>query len=168
LAWAGFASSESEASPRFLTPERLGPVGIGASVEEAASALGAPLRLRAHDQSPHCWTTERADGHDPGVSYLVVDGQIRRIDVFAVQEGPSGVVSEAGVGPGAPEAAVRRAYGGRLRVLPHPYTGADGGHYLILDATGGRAGMVFETFDGKVTHMRAGLRPELDYVEGCS
>jgi len=168
LACAGFAPPESGASPRLLTPERLGPVRIGASVEEAAGALGVPLLPRTADQSPQCWITGRADGRDPGVAYLVVNGQIRRIDVFDAGDASERVTSAAGIGPGTPEAAVRRAYGAQVRDMPHPYTGADGGHYLVLDAPGGRAGMIFETFGGRVTHMRAGLRPELDYVEGCS
>lgn len=168
---AGFASPEGRQSARLLTPDRLGPVRLGASTAEAARALGVPLRPRSDDQSPQCWITGRADGRDPGIAYLVVGERIRRIDVFSVPEPESRawkVASAAGVGLGTAEAAALRAYGGRLRVLPHPYTGADGGHYLILDAAGGKAGVIFETFAGRVTHMRAGLRPELDYVEGCS
>lgn len=172
---AGFAQPQGGQGARLLTADGLGPVRIGASVEEAARALGAPLRPRSADQSPRCWITGRADGREPGIAYLVAEGRVKRIDVFGdvfgapeMESRTLRVASAAGVGIGTQEAAALRAYGGRLRVLPHPYTGADGGHYLILDAAGGKAGVVFETFAGRVTHMRAGLRPELDYVEGCS
>ena len=54
----------------------------------------------------------------------------------------------------------------KVEVRPHKYD--DSGHYLILDATGGREALVFEESDGKVTAIRAGLKPAVEYVEGCA
>lgn len=138
------------------------------TVAEAEAALGVPLRGRAGAESPGCWITHRADGRDPGIGYMVVHGRIHRIDVQPQNgEGPT-VTSPEGVGIGTAEATARSAYGARLRVEPHPYTGADGGRYLILNTPDGRSGLIFETYAGVVTDFRAGLRPELGYVEGCS
>ena len=138
------------------------------TVTEAAAALGSPLRPRAQDESPACWITRRADGRDPGIAYMVVDGRIRRIDVQPHSgQGPA-VTSPEGAGIGTSERTVLRTYGARLRVEPHPYTGADGGRYLTVSASDGRSGLIFETYGGQVTDFRAGLRPELGYVEGCS
>lgn len=155
-------------SAPVLSVEGLGPVRIGMTVEQAEQALGAALRPRERSDSPACWMTSRLDGRAPDIAYMVAHGQIRRIDVLTGRFPASAVRSEQGIGIGDTEQAARRAYGSSMIVMPHKYTGADGGHYLILTMPGGRSGMIFETFDGRVTQVRAGLRPELDYVEGCS
>lgn len=151
-----------------LSADGLGPVRIGMTMEQAEHALGTRLRPRAQDASAGCWITRRADGREPGIAYMVVYGQIRRIDLLSEKRQVPAVRSQSGIGIGSTEQATLRAYGGTLSVEPHAYTGADGGRYLKVDAPGKRSGMIFETFDGRVTHIRAGLRPELDYVEGCS
>lgn len=141
---------------------------IGMTVEQAEQALGVSLRPRERSASPGCWVTARADGREPDIAYMVVHGQIRRIDLLSGVRPASAARSEQGIGIGATEQAARRAYGSKLATVPHKYTGADGGHYLIPVMPDGRSGIIFETFDGRVTQVRAGLRPELDYVEGCS
>lgn len=83
---AGFAQPQGGQGARLLTADGLGPVRIGASVEEAARALGAPLRPRSADQSSRCWITGRADGREPGIAYLVAEGRVKRIDVFGAPE----------------------------------------------------------------------------------
>lgn len=138
------------------------------TVEAAARALGAPLYSRSAGQSPECWITRRADGSDPGTAYLVANGQIRRIDIIAAKAGQTTVRSGPGISIGSRERTVREIYRARLQVLPHPYSGPDGGHYLVLESPDRQSGMIFETFDGQVIQIRAGRRPELDYVEGCS
>ena len=172
FACAGFdrpANKHSQIHPaQILSVEGLGPVRIGMTIEQAERALEAPLRPRERSASPACWITGRADGREPDIAYMVVHGHIRRIDLLSGRLAASAVRSEQGIGIGATEEAALRAYGSRLIVAPHKYTGADGGHYLVLIMPGGRSGMIFETFNGQVTQVRAGFRPELDYVEGCS
>lgn len=156
------------AGDRVLAADGLGPVRIGMTVDQAERALGARLRPRSVQEPSGCWITQRADGQDPGVAYMVVYDQIRRIDLHAHNKHVPGVRSATGVGIGSTEQSAYRAYGARLSVAPHKYTAADGGHYLTVDTPDGRSGLVFETFGGRITQVRAGLRPELDYVEGCS
>ena len=172
FACAGFdrpADTQSNInSAQILSVEGLGPVRIGMTVEQAERALEASFRPRERSASPACWITGRADGRGPDIAYMVVHGRIRRIDLLSGRPPASGVLSEQGIGIGATEEAALQAYGSRLIVAPHKYTGADGGHYLVLIMPGGRSGMIFETFNGQGTQVRAGFRPELDYVEGCS
>ncbi|MCH8686018.1 hypothetical protein [Pedomonas mirosovicensis] len=143
------------------------------TVDEAAVALGAPLRPRAADEPPGCWITRRADGRDPGIAYMVVEGRIRRIDVQSRDRQPAAggrpdIITPEGIGIGMPEAVALRVYGTRVHVVAHPYTGRDGGHYLIVDAPRGQGGLIFETYNKRITGLRAGWQPEIGYVEGCS
>jgi hypothetical protein len=50
-------------------------------------------------------------------------------------------------------------------VEPHQYD--PGGHYLTFATRGGKAAIVMEEADGKVTNIRGGLIPAVQYVEGC-
>jgi hypothetical protein len=64
---------------------------------------------------------------------------------------------------------VESLYTGRLRVLPHKYTD---GHYLIVPLGTGPdslSRLVFETDEkGRVSTFRAGLYPQVEWVEGCA
>ena len=117
--------------------------------------------------------TRRADGQDPDIGYMIVYGQVRRIDllppaVSPTAVSPANVRTRAGIGIGSTEQLLWQTYGASLKVAPHAYTGADGGRTFTLAPSGGRSGILFETFNGQVTLIRTGLRPELGYVEGCS
>jgi hypothetical protein len=66
---------------------------------------------------------------------------------------------------GSTEREAHDAYRGRLRIQPHKYDST--GHYLILDAADRKSALVLETDGKRVTSMRAGVRPAVDYVERC-
>jgi hypothetical protein len=50
-------------------------------------------------------------------------------------------------------------------VEPHQYD--PDGHYLTFATRGGKTAIVMEEADGKVTTIRGGLIPAVQYVEGC-
>ena len=58
-----------------------------------------------------------------------------------------------------------RAMHPSVKIEPHKYD--ENGHYLILEANDGRAAIVLEEGGGKVTDIRAGLKPSVEYVERC-
>ena len=58
-------------------------------------------------------------------------------------------------------------YVDRIEVAPHKYTGPLG-HYLNIKNPDGRVEIVFETDGTKVLNYRAGVQPQVQYVEGCS
>lgn len=94
-----------------------------------------------------------------GVLVMFVDGAVVRVDVTS-----SATPTTLGIKVGDSEAQVRERYP-TARVEPHKYV--DGGHYLVVDADDNRR-LVFETDGAKVTRYRAGLVPQVDWVEGCS
>ncbi len=57
---------------------------------------------------------------------------------------------------------------GQVRVEPHPYTGPEGHYLIVTSPNDSMYRLIFET-DGKhVVSYRAGLRPVVDWIEGCS
>jgi hypothetical protein len=151
-----------------LAFDGLGKVKIGMSPSQAAQALGAKLKPMDPEMDASCWTTERADDQAPGIWYMVQDGHIVRIDIGIGQDGLKPAIATAkGIGLGATEEDVVKAYGKGLKISPHPYGGPQD-HYLLLDAKPGKVGLLFEVEGGKVTTFRAGQHPALDLSEGCS
>jgi hypothetical protein len=51
------------------------------------------------------------------------------------------------------------------QVVPHKYDPA--GRYVIFKSADKKAALVLEESGGKVTKIRAGLEPSVEYVEGC-
>ena len=50
-------------------------------------------------------------------------------------------------------------------IEPHQYDPY--GHYLIFKSPGGKTALVMEEGGRKVTAVRGGLEPSVEYVEGC-
>lgn len=155
------SSAPVEAAYR-LELRGFGPVRVGMTVAEAGAALGTRLVPVIDPPDEDCATYGPESGFD-GVAFLVARGVIARTDVTA-----GSTQTTEGAALGQPEAEVERRYGGRLAVGDHDYL--VGGHYLTLIPTapadeGFR--VVIETDGRKVTAMRAGRLPEVEYSEGC-
>jgi len=97
---------------------------------------------------------------DRGVAFMIEDGKVVRTDIDA---GTYRTVS--GIHIGSTETETQAAYHRRLRVEPHHYD--DNGHYLILGSADMKSALLLETDGKKVTSMRAGAEPSVEYVEGC-
>jgi hypothetical protein len=94
----------------------------------------------------------------PQIRFMVEDGVVTRGDATA------GVRNSAKVDVGMSLARVKALHP-RIRIEPHKYD--DQGHYLILDSADGSSAILFEEGGGKVTDIRAGKKPSVEYVEGC-
>jgi hypothetical protein len=157
---------EGDSPPLTTTPsvteKGIGDMVAGMTVPHAEAILKTSLAPPAGTDSAAC-RMARWDGAPPGVSLMFEGGNFVRVDV---DSGP--ITTTAGVKVGDPEAKVTHAYAGRVQTTPHKYE--TGGHYLtVVPASPADSGfrVVFET-DGKVvTRYRAGIRPQVDYVERC-
>ena len=143
-----------------VTPFGIGPVRAGMTITEAGNAANGPLTISGDAQT--C-AYGRADKAPEGVTFMVVDSQVARVDVRGAS-----VATAEGARIGTSEAKIDSLYAGRVTKQPHKYTD---GHYLIV-GSGAAADtthrIVFET-DGKVvTLYRSGRMPEVGWVEGCS
>lgn len=146
-----------------LTEEGLGPLHAGMTVEQArAVATGVFTIPSASPDDAACsyatWTAQPA-----GTRVMVTEGIVARVEVDT-----TAIRTAAGAGVGDTEARIDSLYPGRVRRMPHKYTD---GRYLIVLATAPRDTMfrfVFETDGRRVTTMRAGRYPAVEWVEGCA
>ena len=103
------------------------------------------------------------EGLPPGVMVMVDENRIGRIDVRS-----GNLATAAGARIGDSEDRIAELYGQRMRVSPHKYTS---GHYLTVQPSApGDSDFrtVFETDGKRVLRYRVGVRPPVEYVEGCS
>ena len=158
-----------------VTADGLGPVRVGMAESDALARLGINASDVQRTEGSTCAYVQARERR-PGVAYMLSEGTVARVDVDAYigmgegQQVPPGRLPKTaeGVGVGSTEADVRRTYGATVRAEPHHYV--DGGRYLYVPvADTARQALVFETdATGVVTSMRAGRRPEAEWVEGCS
>ena len=126
---------------------------------EAAAAANAPVPAFP-DSSCDYW---RPDSAPPGLSFMVENGHVVRADLDSAS-----VAGPRGLRVGSPVSAVEVVYGSALRSEPHKYRSEEGWRYLIVLAADSSRGLIFEVDSHVVRQVRAGLWPEVAYVEGCS
>lgn len=138
----------------------LGPITIGMTAEQANAAVNGTLELPQGQALEGCdYAFPRGV---PDIGFMIEQGKIVRLDVRRAD-----VRTALGGGVGDGEARIRQLYGGWLQVSPHKYTD---GHYLtVLPTDPARPyRVIFETEVGVVTAIRAGVLPQVEYLEGCS
>ena len=124
------------------------------------------------------WSGKLQGQLDPGSScyYVTPEGVKAQTDFAFMFEGGHFVRYDVGTtketAPGGGQVGMSKAqilalYGARVEQQPHKYE--SGAAYLRVPAPQGKGVLLFETnADGKVTRWRAGVSPQVDYVEGCS
>ena len=153
------SSTQPAAAPHTVSPLGIGVVRAGMTVGEASQALG--VQLTAPDSGAPC-TQIRLDAASPTVLLMVLDQRIVRVDVT-----DTSVATDRGARVGNIEARIADLYTTQLRIQPHKYTD---GHYLVVTPTApvdSLYRLIFETNGQQVTRYRAGLRPAVEWVEGC-
>lgn len=175
IAAAGFFAVTFRSKNQILTFEGFGPIRPGMTFAEAEAALGKKLTpLNPNDEvyTEACWFTERADGVDPAVAYMVMEDRIVRIDVFDNLDERKKIhprISTAlGIKIGSSEDEVKTAYGSQLAISTHPYGDEPNDHYMRVLTDDKAHGLLFETWDGKVTSFRIGTAQAIEFAEGCS
>jgi len=130
--------------------------------------IGARLHSLVPGYGPGCWLAARADGVDPGLSYMIENGRITRIDVIPPQTGSAPNISTAkGIAIGSIEADVARHYGNSAVSARAPYGHDEGDRWVTVEATPA-LGIVISISDGKVVGLWAGRRQSIAYTEACS
>jgi hypothetical protein len=138
---------------------RVGPVRFGAPVGHAARALGNRFE---GVRGSGCEYTRTAD-MPAGLRLMVEDGRVVRADVDS-----AGIRTGSGAEVGRTEGEIEKLYPGRITRQPHKYV--PGGFDLLFtprDPADREYRLIFETDGRVVTRYRAGLRPAVEYVEGC-
>ncbi len=139
---------------------RVGPVRFGMPVGEAARAAGGGFE---DVRGSGCEYT-RIPAMPAGLRLMVENGRVVRADVDS-----AGIRTGSGAEVGQTEEEIERLYPGRLTRQPHKYV--EEGFYLVYiprDPGDRDYRLIFETDGRVVTRYRAGIRPAVEYVEGCS
>jgi hypothetical protein len=102
------------------------------------------------------------DGWPAGIGVMVDAGKVVRVEIRR-----GNFATSTGARIGDTEEKIESLYPGQVTVSPHKYTD---GHYLTVTPTGDDSAnrIVFETDGRNVVNYRAGVRPQVEYVEGCS
>ena len=137
-----------------------GDLRFGMTAAEAKQAWGGELNGKAGAPGGCYHLTPVSQ---PYFTFMIENDKFVRYDVGNDKEVAPGGGKR---GMGADE--IRALYTGRVDEQNHKYV--QGGKYLrVTDSGGGNGMLVFETDAvGKVTEWRAGVAPQVDYVEGCS
>lgn len=153
--------SASLTSTSRLRLDGIAGVTVGMTLDEASRAGGVTIEPPARNETINgCGSTEAVEG-PKGLSFMVVRGEIVRIDVH---RGPIRTLS--GVGIGTEEDVVIETYRGQIEVDPHPYVR---GHYLTyVPEDGSGLSLIFETDGFEVTSFRSGEQRAVSAIEGCA
>lgn len=150
-----------------VRPDSFGPIPLGAPAAQVVAVLGDSIGAGFKYSELCDHVVPR--GLPPGTRLMVLRDSVRGpLMVERVGVDSAGVFTAEGAGVGDPETRVVDLYRGRVEVQPHKYTGPTG-HYIVVSSP--RYSMyriIFETDGQKVLRYRAGRRPAVDFIEGCS
>ena len=141
------------ASSQVLSPDGYGKIQFGQRLDQVERKLGQRATPRPLDPSCPIVRFKRY----PQVSFMVENGVIVRADARTVVRNSAGVTARMSA-----RDALRQAPA--MRSERHKYD--EQGQYLILP-NGENKALIFEASKGKLTTMRAGIKPAVDYVEMC-
>lgn len=152
----------TDAGANGITEYGYGALRAGMTYTEANAALNGALKTSARPELEGCdyvtW-----EGGPAGLRIMVVENKIARVETSDTT-----ILSGAGARVGDTEDRINSLYPGRVTVMPHKYTD---GHYLVVKSSNAADTLnllVFETDKNKVTTFRGGVKPAVEYVEGCS
>lgn len=155
-------ATPAEPAANHMTEYGYGPLRAGMTYDAAIDSLKGALKTGARANLAECeyvtW-----EGGPAGLLIMVLENRIARVETR-----DSAITTAEGARVGDTEEHVMSLYPGRISVSPHKYTE---GHYLTVksaNAVDTLNLLVFETDKGKVTTFRGGLKPAVEFVEGCS
>lgn len=143
----------------------IGAVRIGMTVSQASQAAGTRLVSTGEYPTNNSCQYVKPQKGPSGLGFMVTNGRISRVDVWTNRT----ITTLRGARIGDTEARIKSLYPGQIKVTPHQYV--SGGHYLTFvprDAADRNYRILFETDGKRVTQIRSGKLPEVNFVEGCS
>ena len=158
---AAYAAGPELLSKYQLQIDRLGPVIVGMTPDEASKKLGTPLTMgRPPDEDDSSCHYVYPDGKYDDIGFMVEDGRITRIDIYSKTIAATGAIHI-----GDDENLVKKNYPGKVKEEVHPYLGNDG-KYFTVEVMPGYA-FIFETERGRIITFRSGKLASVKYIEGC-
>lgn len=141
-------------SAQTLSPDGYGKVRFGDRLDATERRLGQKATQPPSDPACSIVKFKRY----PRVTFMVEQGVITRADAKTVVRNSAGITARMSVKDA-------QRHEPRLRTELHKYD--ENGSYLVLPH-GETKALIFETSKGKLTRMRGGVKPSVEYVESCS
>jgi hypothetical protein len=158
---AATAAAVPDAADAMARYDGYGDLWFGMDEAAFATAWGGALNGAAQAGSDCFYKTPQWVKRPADFAFMFEGGRFVRYDVGTAKETAPG-----GGKVGMDVAQIRALYGERIQSQPHKYV--VGASYLRIATPQGESALVFETdAQGKVTHWRVGVPPQVDYVEGC-
>ena len=162
---APVAATTPDATPDAMADARFdgyGDMRFGMTAAEAAKAWAGELtRLGTEGESCY-YLTPKWVKNAGEFAFMVEDDRFVR---YSTQSAKLTAPGGGKVGMSTPQ--IEALYAGRIERMPHKYT--DGQDLRIKDSADATRAVLFETdAKGMVTNWRAGVAPQVDYVEGCA
>jgi hypothetical protein len=140
---------------QVLSPQGYGKVRFGDSIARAQ----ARVHQRARPAKREAACDYVRFSKYPGITFMVEKGIVTRA------ESRQGWISNSmRIKQGTSIDEIRKRFPA-IVTTPHKYD--EDGHYLTLGSADGRKALVFEASKDKVNTVRGGLKPSVEYVEGC-
>ena len=137
-----------------LSAEAYGPVVFGSQLVDVERILN--VKASREHEDPFCYYVQFAKY--PGVEFMIEAGVVTRAEVKADVE------NTLSIKVGTPIEQIKKTHP-NIIVKPHKYV--SNGFYLVSKTVNGKNAIVMEAVDGKVTSIRGGIEPSVEYVEGC-
>ena len=159
------AVPEPEPDPidAVVTLRAVGPVRLGMTVDEASTEAGVQLRRDFGRQSTSTCYYVTAGAALRGVSIMVVDDQIARIEI----DSPSTIATRSGVRVGTPADSLRQVYPNNIQQANDAVLDGEAMAFVPNDDVDADYRIYFEIEDGQVARYRLGVKPAVDYLSGC-
>ena len=139
-----------------------GDMRFGMSAEAATTAWGGELTRLGGEADTCYYLTPKWVAVPSDFAFMIENDKFVRYGIGTDKEAAPG-----GGKVGMSATQVYDLYAGRVEERPHKYV--EGGKNLRIQSEDGASALIFEIdAAGKVTAWRAGVPPQVDYVEGCS
>lgn len=147
-----------------LTLHALGPVVFGMTVGEAEKVSGLAFEGELDPSiSENCYYATAGDTMT-GVSFMVFDDLIQRIEI----EAPSPLHTRSGIGVGSTRDDLLETYPDNIQTTNEAVLDGEAMGFVPNDDDDADYRIFFELDeDGVITKIRAGIKPVVDFVEGC-
>ncbi len=148
----------AQSSGKVITFKGYKNIEIGMTIKDVVKTMGLKFDFDAPPEKNEC--TYGYTKSLPGMYLMLVNSVIARIDVdkgdYTTQEGAK---------LGDSESKIKKLYP-KLAVEGQKYVPE--GHYMTVYSPDKKRAIIFETDGKKVTAIRVGRMPEIEWVEGCN
>lgn len=151
-----FSTATASAGEPVLSALGYGAVKFGAKLSDVEKLVSEHVAAHRDEDDEACRYVQFKAY--PEAKFMIEQGVITRADVSAKAK------NNLNISVGTQLEKIRARHPS-VHIEPHKYDPI--GHYLIFKSANGKTAIVMEESGGRITDIRGGLEPSVEYVEGC-